>query len=134
MGLRRGISRRPGLTPWAVVSGAAGKFDGLYFRATSGASCTLFAARNEEGLRKPINESLSAGAGINRGPQHLLDTAEQALLRFGGEPVGARSRMAANGSGLQLSTIRNIVMAWILTLPAAMMLSAGLCTLFVNLF
>ena len=42
--------------------------------------------------------------------------------------------MAANGSGLQLSTLRNIVMAWILTLPVAMMLSAGLYILFLNLF
>jgi PiT family inorganic phosphate transporter len=42
--------------------------------------------------------------------------------------------MAANGSGLQLSTIRNIVLAWVLTLPVAMMLSAGLYVLFVHLF
>src|ERR1700751_3288231 len=42
--------------------------------------------------------------------------------------------MAANGSGLQLSTIRNIAMAWILTLPTAMMLSAGLYFLFLNIF
>jgi phosphate/sulfate permease len=32
--------------------------------------------------------------------------------------------MAANGSGLQWSTIRNIAMAWVLTLPIAMALSA----------
>jgi PiT family inorganic phosphate transporter len=42
--------------------------------------------------------------------------------------------MAANGSGLQLATIRNIVLAWVLTLPMAMMLSGGLYTLFVHLF
>jgi inorganic phosphate transporter, PiT family len=42
--------------------------------------------------------------------------------------------MAADGSGLQLLTIRNIALAWILTLPMAMMVSAGLYTLFVNLF
>jgi inorganic phosphate transporter, PiT family len=42
--------------------------------------------------------------------------------------------MAANGSGLQVSTIRNIVMAWVLTLPAAMMLSAFLYVLFLYLF
>ena len=39
---------------------------------------------------------------------------------------GVAGTMAANGSGLQLSTIRNIAMAWILTLPMAMMLSAFL--------
>jgi len=33
-----------------------------------------------------------------------------------------------------LSTIRNIALAWILTLPMAMMLSAFLYILFLNLF
>jgi inorganic phosphate transporter, PiT family len=47
---------------------------------------------------------------------------------------GVAGTMAANGSGLQVSTIRNIAMAWILTLPAAMMLSAFLYFLFLNLF
>jgi inorganic phosphate transporter, PiT family len=47
---------------------------------------------------------------------------------------GIAGTMAANGSGLQLSTIRNIAMAWILTLPAAMMLSAFLYFLFLHLF
>jgi inorganic phosphate transporter, PiT family len=47
---------------------------------------------------------------------------------------GVAGTMAANGSGLQVSTIRNIAMAWILTLPAAMMLSAFLYVLFLNLF
>jgi len=47
---------------------------------------------------------------------------------------GVAGTMAANGSGLQLSTIRNIAMAWVLTLPAAMALSAGLYWLFSMLF
>ena len=47
---------------------------------------------------------------------------------------GVAGTMAANGSGLQWSTIRNIVLAWVLTLPMAMMLSAGLYVLFVQLF
>jgi PiT family inorganic phosphate transporter len=47
---------------------------------------------------------------------------------------GVAGTMAANGSGLQLSTIRNIALAWILTLPMAMMLSAGLYMLFLNIF
>jgi PiT family inorganic phosphate transporter len=47
---------------------------------------------------------------------------------------GVAGTMAANGSGLQLSTIRNIAMAWILTLPMAMMLSAGLYFLFAHVF
>jgi inorganic phosphate transporter, PiT family len=36
---------------------------------------------------------------------------------------GIAGTMAANGSGLQWSTIRNIALAWVLTLPAAMALS-----------
>jgi phosphate/sulfate permease len=47
---------------------------------------------------------------------------------------GVAGTMAANGSGLQLSTIRNIALAWVLTLPMAMTLSGGLYLLFVNLF
>jgi inorganic phosphate transporter, PiT family len=47
---------------------------------------------------------------------------------------GVAGTMAANGSGLQLSTIRNIALAWVLTLPMAMMLSGGLYLLFLNIF
>jgi PiT family inorganic phosphate transporter len=47
---------------------------------------------------------------------------------------GIAGTMAANGSGLQLATIRNIAMAWILTLPAAMMLSAFLYVFFLQVF
>jgi PiT family inorganic phosphate transporter len=47
---------------------------------------------------------------------------------------GVAGTMAANGSGLQLPTIRNIALAWVLTLPMAMMLSAGLYILFLHLF
>jgi PiT family inorganic phosphate transporter len=47
---------------------------------------------------------------------------------------GVAGTMAANGSGLQWSTLRNIAVAWVLTLPAAMMISAGLYVLFLNLF
>ena len=43
---------------------------------------------------------------------------------------GVAGTMAANGSGLQLSTIRNIAIAWVLTLPAAMILSGSLYWLF----
>jgi PiT family inorganic phosphate transporter len=47
---------------------------------------------------------------------------------------GVAGTMAANGSGLQMSTLRNIALAWVLTLPAAMMLSGGLYILFLNIF
>src|SRR5215470_1117732 len=47
---------------------------------------------------------------------------------------GVAGTMAANGSGLQMATIRNLLMAWVLTLPAAIMLSASLYVLFANIF
>ena len=39
---------------------------------------------------------------------------------------GVAGTMAANGTGLQWGTVRNLLMAWVLTLPAAMVLSATL--------
>ncbi|MBV8608189.1 MAG: inorganic phosphate transporter [Singulisphaera sp.] len=43
---------------------------------------------------------------------------------------GVAGTMAANQSGLQMSTVKSIALAWILTLPVAMLLSAGLFLLF----
>jgi phosphate/sulfate permease len=43
---------------------------------------------------------------------------------------GVAGTMAANRSGLQFSTIRNIAAAWVFTLPAAALLSGGLFYLF----
>jgi PiT family inorganic phosphate transporter len=47
---------------------------------------------------------------------------------------GIAGSMAANGSGLQWSTIRNIALAWVLTLPAAMILSGALYLVFSRIF
>ena len=47
---------------------------------------------------------------------------------------GVAGTMAANKSGLQLATIRNLAMAWVLTLPAAILLSGSLYWIFVHLF
>ena len=47
---------------------------------------------------------------------------------------GVAGAMAANKSGLQLATIRNLAMAWVLTLPAAILLSGSLYWIFVHLF
>lgn len=47
---------------------------------------------------------------------------------------GVAGTMAANGSGLQMSTIRNLAMAWVLTLPVAMLLSGSLYWLFRTIF
>ncbi|MBB3102210.1 inorganic phosphate transporter [Azomonas macrocytogenes] len=46
---------------------------------------------------------------------------------------GVAGTMMANGSGLQMSTVRNLLMAWVLTLPAAILLSGSLYWLFVQL-
>jgi PiT family inorganic phosphate transporter len=47
---------------------------------------------------------------------------------------GVAGTMAANGSGLQMATIRNLLMAWVLTLPCAIALSAGLYFVFAHIF
>jgi len=47
---------------------------------------------------------------------------------------GIAGAMAANGSGLQWATIRNIAMAWVLTLPAAMVLAGVLYYIFAHVF
>ncbi|WP_234406171.1 inorganic phosphate transporter [Methylobacillus glycogenes] len=43
---------------------------------------------------------------------------------------GVAGTMAANRSGLQMATIRNLLMAWVLTLPMAMLLSGSIYWLF----
>ena len=47
---------------------------------------------------------------------------------------GVAGTMAANGSGLQWSTVRNLLLAWVLTLPIAITLSASLYYLFATVF
>ena len=47
---------------------------------------------------------------------------------------GVAGTMAANASGLQWTTIRNLMMAWVLTLPVAILLSGSLYWLFTQLF
>jgi PiT family inorganic phosphate transporter len=47
---------------------------------------------------------------------------------------GVAGTMAANKSGLQGSTIRNLLMAWVLTLPMAILLSGSLYWTFTQLF
>ncbi|MET0542237.1 MAG: inorganic phosphate transporter [Variovorax sp.] len=47
---------------------------------------------------------------------------------------GVAGTMAANRSGLQWSTVRSLAMAWVLTLPVAMLLSGSLYWLFTQLF
>jgi len=47
---------------------------------------------------------------------------------------GVAGTMAANRSGLQIATLRNLAMAWVLTLPVAMLLSGTLYVIFSRLF
>ena len=47
---------------------------------------------------------------------------------------GIAGTMAANHSGIQWSTVRNLALAWVLTLPVAMMLSGSLFWLFRKTF
>jgi len=47
---------------------------------------------------------------------------------------GIAGTMTANGSGLQMATVRNIAMAWVLTLPAATVLSGVLYWIFAAIF
>ena len=47
---------------------------------------------------------------------------------------GVAGTMLANQSGLQWSTVRNLLMAWVLTLPMAIVLSGGLYWLFTQIF
>jgi PiT family inorganic phosphate transporter len=47
---------------------------------------------------------------------------------------GVAGTMAASGAGVQMSTVRSLALAWVLTLPAAILLSAGLYWLLAHLF
>lgn len=47
---------------------------------------------------------------------------------------GVAGTMAANGSGLQWATVRNLIMAWVLTLPASILLAGGLYFVFAKTF
>jgi PiT family inorganic phosphate transporter len=47
---------------------------------------------------------------------------------------GVAGTMAANRSGLQLATVRNLLMAWVLTLPMAIAISGGLFYVFSSIF
>jgi PiT family inorganic phosphate transporter len=47
---------------------------------------------------------------------------------------GVAGTMVANGSGMQWSTVRSIAMAWVLTLPAAMIMAGVLFLIFRQIF
>jgi inorganic phosphate transporter, PiT family len=47
---------------------------------------------------------------------------------------GVAGTMAANGSGLQWGTVKNMALAWVLTLPAAMLIAGSLYVIFRQVF
>lgn len=47
---------------------------------------------------------------------------------------GVAGTMAANGSGLQMATVRNLLLAWVLTLPVAILLSGSLYWVLAHVF
>ena len=60
---------------------------------------------------------LADGLGLPVSTTHVLSS-------------GVAGTMAAHKSGLQMRTLRSIAMAWVFTLPAAMLLGAGFFFLF----
>ena len=78
-----------------------------------------------QGAAAEITAALTIGAadymGLPVSTTHVLSS-------------GIAGTMTANGSGLQWETVRNIALAWVLTLPAAIMLAAFLFFIFRTLF
>src|SRR6202167_5714197 len=72
---------------------------------------------------------ITAAATIAAADMHGLPDSTTHVLSS-----GIAGTMAANGSGLQLSTVRNIALAWVLTLPAAMVISGTLYWAFSAIF
>ena len=64
-----------------------------------------------------VTIGLADGLGLPVSTTHVLSS-------------GVAGTMAANKSGLQMSTIRDIALAWVFTLPAAALLSGCLFVLF----
>jgi inorganic phosphate transporter, PiT family len=70
----------------------------------------------------------------------LVAAATILLAQVKGMPVstthilssGVAGAAAANGSGLRWGTVRNIALAWVLTLPAAMAIAGGLYWIFLS--
>ncbi len=80
-------------------------------------------------------QHLTYGMGASA---ELVAAATILLAQVKGMPVstthilssGVAGTMAADGAGLQAATVRNIVLAWVTTLPAAMLLAGLLYSLF----
>jgi PiT family inorganic phosphate transporter len=60
-----------------------------------------------------VTIGLADGLGLPVSTTHVLSS-------------GVAGTMAANHSGIQMGTVKNLLLAWVLTLPAAMLLSGFL--------
>jgi PiT family inorganic phosphate transporter len=70
--------------------------------------------------------------------QCLTQAASRPLARFVSTThvlsSGVAGTMAANGSDLQWSTIKNMALAWVMTLPAAMVIAGSLYVILCQMF
>ncbi|OZI18658.1 hypothetical protein CAL26_13185 [Bordetella genomosp. 9] len=65
----------------------------------------------------------TAALPSSQGAAHRQAARPRFDQRTGPVTATVAGTMAANRSGLQLATLRNLALAWVLTLPAAMLLS-----------
>ena len=103
--------------------------------------CTLFRKRGLAcgGSRARRKQHLTYAQGASA---ELVAMATIGAADMYGLPVstthvlssGVAGTMAANKSGLQFSTVRNLLMAWVLTLPMAILISGSLFYLFSRTF
>ena len=63
----------------------------------------------------------SAGHGEGK-----MVVGEDGSISGGVRTTGIAGTMVANGSGIQNDTVRNIILAWVLTLPVCVLLGAAL--------
>ncbi|MFO0889996.1 MAG: inorganic phosphate transporter [Isosphaeraceae bacterium] len=116
--LRKAVEYVPG---WVILGASALPGRGDHLR--------ISADRRDRGREDRSRTSPTPSACAE-----LVAMATIGLADIGGMPVstthvlspGVAGTMYANNSGVQLATIRKIGLAWVLTLPASMLLSAGL--------
>ena len=103
---------------------------------------SFMTAPSDEALRRDVELAKAMGFNGVRKHQKLEDPRYLYWADVLGLPVstthvlssGVAGTMAANGSGLQMATVRNLLMAWVLTLPCAILLSGTLYVIFAQIF
>ena len=127
---------------WSVKEGA-GEQNLLLVTATEFTNGLLGAAGFDGEIRRRGLRGAPFGGGVKEGASaELVAMVTIGAADMYGLPVsttqvlssGVAGTMAASRSGLQWATVRNLAMAWVLTLPSAMLLSGGLYRLFVQIF